>query len=193
MIEAVIERCAGIDVGKKFLVVSVMTGPLEAELKVEIRKFGTIVRACAFHHGVAATFLDEPIAKKFQLGDNTTSRLSSKMLKIGFQFTRSRIYIPYQPEGSDNFRNNGSFLAPGNQGGIQSGLPRSARYGWMPSLPRGFRKRGDRDPEALDRLYDSCQGVSVSRLCDISIRMIVVCGVNIGLRLGCGEHQNRNP
>jgi hypothetical protein len=31
MIEAVIERCAGIDVGKKFLVVCVKTGPLEAE------------------------------------------------------------------------------------------------------------------------------------------------------------------
>jgi transposase len=43
MIEAVIERCAGIDVGKKFLVVCVMTGPLEAEPKIEIRKFGTIV------------------------------------------------------------------------------------------------------------------------------------------------------
>ncbi len=43
MIEAVIERCAGIDVGKKFLVVCVMTGPLEAEPKTEIRKFGTIV------------------------------------------------------------------------------------------------------------------------------------------------------
>jgi len=43
MIEAVIERCAGIDVGKKFLIVCVMTGPLEAEPKTEIRKFGTIV------------------------------------------------------------------------------------------------------------------------------------------------------
>ena len=43
MIEAVIERCAGIDVGKKFLVVCVMTGPLEAEPRVELRKFGTIV------------------------------------------------------------------------------------------------------------------------------------------------------
>ena len=43
MIEAVIERCAGIDVGKKFLLVCVMTGPLEAEPKTEIRKFGTIV------------------------------------------------------------------------------------------------------------------------------------------------------
>ena len=43
MIEAVIERCAGIDVGKKFLVVCVMTGPLEEEPKIEIRKFGTIV------------------------------------------------------------------------------------------------------------------------------------------------------
>jgi transposase len=43
MIEAVIECCAGIDVGKKFLVVCVMTGRLEAESKIEIRKFGTIV------------------------------------------------------------------------------------------------------------------------------------------------------
>ena len=43
MIEAVIERCAGIDVGKRFLVVCVMTGPLDSEPKSEIRKFGTIV------------------------------------------------------------------------------------------------------------------------------------------------------
>lgn len=43
MIEAVIERCAGIDVGKKFLVVCVMTGPLQSEPKTEIRKSGTIV------------------------------------------------------------------------------------------------------------------------------------------------------
>jgi hypothetical protein len=43
MIEAVIERCAGIDVGKKFLVVCVTSGPLEAEPKIEVRKFGTIV------------------------------------------------------------------------------------------------------------------------------------------------------
>jgi transposase len=43
MIEAVIEQCAGIDVGKKFLVVCVMTGSLQAEPKSEIRKFGTIV------------------------------------------------------------------------------------------------------------------------------------------------------
>src|SRR5215472_3098412 len=43
MIDAVIERCAGIDVGKRFLVVCVMTGPLDAEPKTEIRKFGTIV------------------------------------------------------------------------------------------------------------------------------------------------------
>jgi transposase len=43
MIEAVIERCAGIDVGKKFVIVCVMAGPLDAEPKTEIRKFGTIV------------------------------------------------------------------------------------------------------------------------------------------------------
>ena len=42
MISAAIERCAGIDVGKKFLAVCVMVGPLEGEPRVEIRKFGTI-------------------------------------------------------------------------------------------------------------------------------------------------------
>ena len=42
MISAAIERCAGIDVGKKFLVVCVMVGPLQGEPQVEIRKFGTI-------------------------------------------------------------------------------------------------------------------------------------------------------
>ena len=43
MIQAVIERCAGIDVGKTFLVVCVMTGALPEEPQVECRKFGTIV------------------------------------------------------------------------------------------------------------------------------------------------------
>jgi hypothetical protein len=42
MISAAIERCAGIDVRKKFLAVWVMVGPLEGEPRVEIRKFGTI-------------------------------------------------------------------------------------------------------------------------------------------------------
>ena len=42
MISAAIERCAGIDVGKKFLAVCVMVGPLEGEPRVEIRKFSTI-------------------------------------------------------------------------------------------------------------------------------------------------------
>src|SRR6202162_1036093 len=42
MISASIERCAGIDVGKKFLAVCIMVGPLEGEPRVEIRKFGTI-------------------------------------------------------------------------------------------------------------------------------------------------------
>jgi len=43
MIEAVIERCAGIDVGKKFVVVCLMVGSLEKEPKTELRKFGTIM------------------------------------------------------------------------------------------------------------------------------------------------------
>jgi transposase len=43
MIKAVIERCAGIDVGKKFLVVCVMTGPADGEARSEVRTFGTTV------------------------------------------------------------------------------------------------------------------------------------------------------
>jgi transposase len=42
MISAVIERCAGIDVGKKFLAVCVMTGPAQENAAAEVRKFGTI-------------------------------------------------------------------------------------------------------------------------------------------------------
>lgn len=41
MIPAVIERCAGIDVGKKFLTVCVMTGAAEAEPAIKTRQFGT--------------------------------------------------------------------------------------------------------------------------------------------------------
>ena len=41
MICAAIERCAGIDVGKKVLAVCIMTGPLDAEARVERRRFGT--------------------------------------------------------------------------------------------------------------------------------------------------------
>jgi transposase len=42
MINAALERCAGIDVGKKFLAVCIMTGPLDQEPRVERRRFGTI-------------------------------------------------------------------------------------------------------------------------------------------------------
>ncbi len=42
MIPAVIERCAGIDVGKKFLAVCVMTGSAQEEAQAEVRKFGTV-------------------------------------------------------------------------------------------------------------------------------------------------------
>ena len=41
MINAVLERCAGIDIGKKFLVACVMVGPADGEPRTEIRKFGT--------------------------------------------------------------------------------------------------------------------------------------------------------
>jgi hypothetical protein len=43
MICAAIERCAGIDVGKKVLSVCVMAGPLEGEPRVESRSFGTMI------------------------------------------------------------------------------------------------------------------------------------------------------
>ena len=42
MIPAVIERCAGIDVGKKFLAVCVATGPASESANEEVRKFGTV-------------------------------------------------------------------------------------------------------------------------------------------------------
>jgi len=41
MICAAVERCAGIDVGKRFLAVCVMCGPLTEEPRVERRRFGT--------------------------------------------------------------------------------------------------------------------------------------------------------
>src|SRR5579863_7152062 len=43
MINAVLERCAGIDIGKKFLVACVMVGAADEEPRTEIRKFGTTV------------------------------------------------------------------------------------------------------------------------------------------------------
>ena len=42
MIPAVIERCAGIDVGKKFVHVCVMTGPAQEQASAETRRFGTV-------------------------------------------------------------------------------------------------------------------------------------------------------
>src|SRR5271157_4543955 len=42
MIEAVIERCAGIDVGRKFVVACVMVGEANAAPRHEIRKFLTV-------------------------------------------------------------------------------------------------------------------------------------------------------
>jgi len=42
MICAAVERCAGIDVGKTFLAVCVMIGPLNGEARIERRRFGTI-------------------------------------------------------------------------------------------------------------------------------------------------------
>jgi len=54
MIETVVERCAGMDVGKKFVLVCVMTGAAKDEPQTKTKKFGTIVseleqgsRACS--------------------------------------------------------------------------------------------------------------------------------------------------
>jgi transposase len=44
-IPAVIERCAGIDIGKRELAVALITGPADGEGKVETRTFGTTVPA----------------------------------------------------------------------------------------------------------------------------------------------------
>jgi len=43
MIRAVVERCAGIDVGKTFLAVCLMTGPASEEPTTEFRQYGTVV------------------------------------------------------------------------------------------------------------------------------------------------------
>jgi len=43
MISAMIERCAGIDAGKKFIAVCVTTGPVSGDARHEIRTFGTTV------------------------------------------------------------------------------------------------------------------------------------------------------
>jgi transposase len=42
MIPAVLECCAGIDVGKKFVMVCVLKGPANGEAQGQIRKFGTV-------------------------------------------------------------------------------------------------------------------------------------------------------
>jgi len=41
VISAAIERCAGVDVGKKFLAVCILVGPLEGEPRMEKRRYGT--------------------------------------------------------------------------------------------------------------------------------------------------------
>ena len=43
MICAAVERCAGIDVGKKWLSVCIMIGPLDGEPRVERHRFGVNV------------------------------------------------------------------------------------------------------------------------------------------------------
>ena len=44
MLEVKVENCAGIDVGKKFLAVCVLTGPVDRRPVAEVRRFGTSVK-----------------------------------------------------------------------------------------------------------------------------------------------------
>src|SRR3989441_5894524 len=44
MLEVKVENCAGIDVGKKFLAVCVLTGPADRKPAEEVRRFGTSVK-----------------------------------------------------------------------------------------------------------------------------------------------------
>jgi transposase len=44
MLDVKVENCAGIDVGKKFLAVCVLTGPADRKPVAEVRRFGTSVR-----------------------------------------------------------------------------------------------------------------------------------------------------
>jgi len=45
MIDAVNERCAGIDVGKKFILVCTLCGPSNEAPQIEIRTYGTTTHA----------------------------------------------------------------------------------------------------------------------------------------------------
>ena len=44
MVEVKVENCAGIDVGKRFLAVCVLTGPVDRKPASEVRRFGTSVK-----------------------------------------------------------------------------------------------------------------------------------------------------
>src|SRR5437660_909877 len=45
MIAAVLERCAGIDIGKKYVVCCVMVGAADAKASEEVRQYNTTVKA----------------------------------------------------------------------------------------------------------------------------------------------------
>jgi hypothetical protein len=51
MIPTVVERCVGIDIGKKFVVACLMVGPAAEDPRVELRQFGTFTEdlGCMFH------------------------------------------------------------------------------------------------------------------------------------------------
>ena len=61
MIDAVIERCVGIDVGKKFLVACVMTGPAHGEARSEIRQGPSSVSSRSCGSGSSKRVVPTPL------------------------------------------------------------------------------------------------------------------------------------
>ena len=62
MLEVKVENCAGIDVGKRFLAVCVLNGPVDRKPAEEVRRFGTTVkeleRLCAPEAGILKPGID---------------------------------------------------------------------------------------------------------------------------------------
>jgi hypothetical protein len=59
MMDAVIERCAGIDVGKKFILVCTLCGPSNEAPQIEIRTYGTPhTRSKLWSHGCMSWAVD---------------------------------------------------------------------------------------------------------------------------------------
>jgi len=57
-------------------------------------------------------------------------------------------------------------------------------------LPSDFGRAGDHDPELLDRFDNGGQLIEVIRLNDVTVRVVVIGGVNISVGFRGGEHQH---